>query len=86
MLKADVGKETCMVQLEGNLIQVTTDVVRTIGAVFNAIQQKDETQAEMFRMAMQAELVDGSPVWGTVDNAVMIDLSAKKGGAPTGQS
>lgn len=65
MLKCDLDakKGTARVEVHGNVMDITADIIYTIGDIYGAIQRNNPLVADMFKCFMKRATDDDSPVW-----------------------
>lgn len=65
MLKCDLDakKRHCRVEVHGDVMDITANIMYIIANVYGAIQREDPLSADMFKYFMKQAMDDDSPAW-----------------------
>lgn len=66
MLKCDLSgkKGTALVEIHGNVLEITADIIYIISDVYGAIKRENPLEADMFKFIMKRAMDDDdSPIW-----------------------
>ena len=66
MLKCDLSakKDTARVEVQGNVLEITADIIYIISDVYGAIKRGNPSAADMFKFMMKRAMDDDdSPIW-----------------------
>ena len=65
MLKCDLDakKGTARVEVHGSFMDITADIIYTIGDIYGAFQRDNPLSADMFKYFMKRAMDDDSPAW-----------------------
>lgn len=65
MLKCDLSakKGTARVEAQGNVLEITADIIYIISDVYGAIKREDPSAADMFKFIMKRVMDDDYPAW-----------------------
>lgn len=67
MLKIEVNKEYTEVNVEGSLVEITSDVTRTLANLHATLYSNDPKCAEAFKQLIQKAVMDeDGPVWSLI--------------------
>lgn len=96
MMKYEHWDEKTMLQVEGNIIQVSADIGLLVHLIWEDLRRENPVLAEEFKRIIQFEFKDDSPTWMETDIQpdVKLDKSAldllemlkRKKEAETGES